>query len=286
MPRELKTLHGGDRYTVLLTKPDWDLLLEYKVKGILVRGERANWDIGRYFARSAYQLWTAAESAYRETAPKIHAIRNDIDLNHQGKNRRALELLEPVIQNLEHLEGEMNQDIVSLVEQAPKSLSPVQPLADKDLMGFMRDQEIRTFLSNANDKTRRSLHAEMLKGERPSLTAAVLRAESYVITGFSEKEVQRLEKAGIAAAHGEDIEALDQLRLAYDDARTAALRVVRGLAEIIGPLEQGAPLARRFEPSFQKNPNLDALDEWLRSIPRPPKPAEKPIEQKSQQEAA
>jgi len=279
MTRGLQTVQGGDFHTINITRPDWELLLDYQIVGAqgLVPGQRSRWDIGRYFTRPAHDLWTAAVSEYERVAPQIDAIRQNPDLHDDGKARRALEIIQPVIDALEAKEAKMNAEIADLVQMAPKALQPVQPLADKDVMGEMRDQEIRTFLHRAGSGERSKLLGEMVKGSHPELTAAVLRAPSYLVTGFSELETQRLEKAGIAAAHADDIEALDALRLAFDDARTAALRAVKGLAEILGTLQlrQGSPLSRKIEPAFKKNFDLETFHEWLKSIPRPPKRAER-----------
>lgn len=287
MTRNLKTITSGN-HKVMLTEPHWAAMLEYSIPGVygLVPKEKATWQIGRYFVRPAYDMWAYAVDAFLETAPKIEAIRANPDLNPQGKNRRAVELITPVLERLQQYETDMNTQIATLVEMAPQVLRPVKPLADGDVMGFMQDQEIRNFLRGGGGKGSKQLLTEMIKGEHPELTSAALRAPSYALTGYSKQEVDRLANAGIAAAHGEDVEVLDDLRLAFDDSRTAALRVVNALAEIIGPLEKGTPLARRLDPAFKPNENLPIFKQWLESIPRPPKRPEPMIERKDKPQAA
>ena len=285
MTRNLKTITVG-KHRALLNQPQWAEMLDYTIPGVfgLVPKERATWQVGRYFVRPAYEMWTYAADAFAATVPQVEAVHSNPDLNLQGKSRRAQDLIAPVFERLRELEAAMNEQITAMVETAPRVL--VKPLAESDVVGFMQDQEIRTFLNASDRKARKGLFAEMVNGEHPALTSAALRAPSYVLAGFTEEEVKRLTNAGIAASHGDDVEFLDELRLAFDDARTAGLRVVTGLTEIIGPLEQWGELGRRINASFQPNEELDSFKQWLESIPRPPKRSERMIERSGTKAAA
>ncbi|GEM_PF-3569690 len=281
--RKLETITEGQRQ-IQVTALDWQPLRELEAAvSVVVNGktEPTKWAAGRN-AEPAFVLTTDAVSAFRAAVPKLEAVARDTYLNDAGRRAKALEVIKPTLEGLAIQKQATDKAAEKLTTDAKAYLSPVSPLAAGDVAGHAADSEIRTFLRSATEATRHQLHGEMLKGEHSSLIAAILRAPSYLLTGFDAGEVSRLEGAGIAATHGETIEALDVMATAFDDARVTALRAIRGLAAIVpGAVEQNDETDRRIREAFAPSAEVAALKDWLATIPRAPKRYEPLTETKS-----
>ncbi|WP_046080103.1 hypothetical protein [Halomonas sp. HG01] len=271
MNRRTETFTAAQR-KLMVPAHDWQPMIEHKVAGIhgLVPNEPTTWQTGRLM-RNARDLALDAVAKFEQWAPRLDAINKNADLSVQGRQRAALEIVTPILEELESQAEAMAEDIETMYRQAQGGLSPVRPLRNGDVVGHAQDREIREFLRGLDDKRRNALHKAMLEGSHPDMVSAVLRAPEAMLSGFTDHDAQRLEAAGIAATHGETLDMLDRMAVAFDDARVSGLRSIDALAGICELRKDGNEVDKRIKAAFAKHPTLAEFRDWLGTIPRPPK---------------
>ncbi|GHE19995.1 hypothetical protein [Halomonas urumqiensis] len=261
--RQLETVTAGV-HSVHYTAWDWAELAAFPVRGM--RDGMNTWYPGRSLT-SARDLQLDAIRWFREYSAQLDTIRQNSDLTSAAKERQAREILDTVMSSSRAAITQMTGDIQSIYDTATTGLRPFTPLADNDVAGHLRDQELRAFLRETGGKN--ELVGQMVNGEHPEMVAAVLRSTSHLLTGLDVNQVNRIERAGIGAEHSEAVEMLKLMVSAHHDARITGRRVALQLATI-GDLTKSAELGREIDRVFATIEVADQLNDWLAPIPTTP----------------
>lgn len=247
---------------------DWAPLFEYVIRGLrgLRPGEVASWPVGKLL-RPAQDAQLFAIDLFRQEAPGLIAITRNPDLVARAKDRQARERLDLALDNFQTRLNEITEKLTEIATNARAWMVAVTPLSGGDVVGEMRDAEIRRWLQAHNAKDRFDIMSDMIKGEHPALVNAVLRGPDPIISGLKPEQVKRLDAAGIAANHADDIRALAVMVDAMEDARITMSRSARALAVAGNLAVKHSDLGQRINTMFMPAPVVGEFRAWLSSIP-------------------
>lgn len=266
--RQLEQVQHEQYAPLRYTAWDWAALTSYgteaKIYGLAK--EPSRWSIG-LLMKSSRDAQLDAVKLFKDGALIMHKIVSDNDLSKAGKERRALDTLAAAAAQMGESVKKMDDDLADIFDKLKAGMLPVEPLAPGDMIGELRDQEVRRYLLDTEAQDRLNLLAEMAKGKHPALVAAVLRSPSPLLSGLKPEQVIRLEGAGIAAVYANDLRAVKEMIDAREDARVTCSRSANQLAAIGGLRAQEPAVTRLLQGAFMPSPVVAEFREWLSQIP-------------------
>ena len=94
--------------------------------------------------------------------------------------------------------GEQAENILNYLKT---KLAPVAPLAEGDVVGFMRDSELRNVFRSLDGAAKEKLMVSMYAGNQTDLCDALLRGNA-ICSGVTDSQLERLTFARIATDNG------------------------------------------------------------------------------------
>ncbi|MCU6369356.1 hypothetical protein [Enterobacter quasiroggenkampii] len=127
-----------------------------------------------------------------DEADKIEAIHYDPDMRDEAKIRRKLEAANPErLKAFSTGAANISKRCEIILDYLQKELQPVKPLAEDDLMGFMRDNELRQVIRGMGGKEKTALVISLHKQKMPEVCDAILRANP-LCSGLTTDQYERL----------------------------------------------------------------------------------------------
>jgi hypothetical protein len=132
-------------------------------------------------------------------ADKIEAIHHDPDMRDEAKVRRKMEAANPErLKDFSAGAARISGHCEVIRAYLQKELQAVKPLAGDDLMGFMRDSELRQVLREMESKEKTALIIDLHHMKQPELCNAILRANP-LCSGLTTDQYDRLAFSRTAA---------------------------------------------------------------------------------------
>ena len=164
----------------------------------------------RAMANELTNLRVTAQQAEAE-ADLLEVIRNDPDLNEQAKNRRANEIKNPdTLKAFTRGVAAISAQAVNILSYLQNRLAPVRPLDEADILGFMRDSEMRLAFANMDRQSRERMLLSMHNGKNQELAKAILRAHP-ICSGLETNQLKNLAFSRITAENSDVISSVYEL---------------------------------------------------------------------------
>ncbi|WP_148863274.1 hypothetical protein [Marinobacter fonticola] len=243
---------SGLEHRLNYTEYDWP-----SITGAQLETPQGIWRAGGNL-NAARRLQEAALLAFNNSGEAIGNVKSDSDLTPEAKSRRVLASAEQYFNSVAPVVSELSNGMASLAEAAPRMLSAVKPLKETDVVGELRDQELRSFLRTLGPGERQKLVLAMGKGEHSELTAAVLRGPS-IVSGLTDDTVKSLNRAGIATSYRDSVTALHTLLMVRDD----VIRTAIAGADLLGQIHNSAKSTAVRAKAWKADEGADTLREWL-----------------------
>lgn len=242
----------GDSHRLHYTEHDFA-----KIGALMIDTPTGRWRAGGSMS-AAGRLQDAALLAFSEAGNAIIKVKADTDLTPEAKSRRVIAAADAYVNQVGPIVKELNAGMASLAETAPRMLSAVQPLKEGDMVGELRDQELRAFMRSASQSERQKIVMAMNRGEHEELTAAVMRGPA-IVSGLNSETVDSLNRAGIATSYRASINELHNLLMVRDDVIRTALSGIQSL----GHIDANAQAAGIRANAWRSDDGADALRSWL-----------------------
>ncbi|WP_252090317.1 hypothetical protein [Pseudomonas sp. MWU13-3659] len=257
----MKTIKSG---TVSITYPaiDWEQIGSMQLRVNDGHGQPGTWDAS--FAVKAARLAEEKVLALAVTAgADLQALKDDKDLNHQAKARRAGEIGNRFHVQSESMVTELDSAAGRVLSESHELLSPVKQLQQGDVVGELKDQEVRAYVRSLTLQDRNELIARAAQGLSPQITQAILRGLPE-LSGVSQSAQDRLELSGIAANHSPEILKLRELATAFSSVLITVSQAGRAVLAASGI--HGA-LVGDYEALAEGTKNTRNLRSWAGEIP-------------------
>ncbi len=243
---------GGTLNKLHYTDHDWATLKA------LVITTTAKWPAGRNIA-PAEEVQNATLLQFTEQGEAIIKVQQNGDLTPEAKSRYTMNAADAYVSVVGKAVARLNEGMASLADAAPRMLSGVAPLERGDLVGEMRDQELRAIMRGTAGNDRKALMMEINKGDQPSLAAAILRG-APIASGLTTSSLESIRRAGVLASYHEELYQLRDLLLVRDDVIRTAIAGVDALAAI----DPGAKSAAiRATSAWRSDEGAEAFRAWL-----------------------
>ncbi|HDU8103737.1 TPA: hypothetical protein RGL32_005562, partial [Klebsiella pneumoniae] len=144
-------------------------------------------------------------------ADAVEVIRNDPDLNEAAKNRRARDAANrDTLTAFTRSTAMISEQAENILNYLKTKLAPVAPLAEGDVVGFMRDSELRNVFRSLDGAAKEKLMVAMYAGNQTDLCDALLRGNA-ICSGVTDSQLERLTFARIATDNGAVIKSVSNL---------------------------------------------------------------------------
>ena len=144
-------------------------------------------------------------------ADAVEVIRNDPDLNEAAKNRRARDAANrDTLTAFTRSTAMISEQAENILNYLKTKLAPVAPLAEGDVVGFMRDSELRNVFRSLDGAAKEKLMVAMYAGNQADLCDALLRGNA-ICSGVTDSQLERLTFARIATDNGAVIKSVSNL---------------------------------------------------------------------------
>lgn len=122
-------------------------------------------------------------------ADAVEVIRNDPDLNEAAKNRRARDAANrDTLTAFTRRTAMISEQAENILNYLKTKLAPVAPLAEGDVVGFMRDSELRNVFRSLDGAAKEKLMVAMYAGNQTDLCDALLRGNA-ICSGVTDSQL-------------------------------------------------------------------------------------------------